>query len=243
MEEKIKEIIAAFIRVPVEEIGPGTAIGRSALGKSILLHRMYAKLGEAGLLVHHYNGINVFADLWPREQLDFGTAAVPGSAAGADASGIGIDIEEVSAMPEALDFRETEFYRMNFAPPEIAYCILQPDPYSSFAGLFAAKEAVVKADARYKVRTFDTIVIDHSIEGKPLFPGFGLSISHAGGMAVAVAIREWTAGQSPIAAAEAGAPAHAPGASGPSGQAGSIPWIAWLALLLSVLALVRVLMR
>ena len=102
-------------------------------------------------------------------------------------AGIGIDIEEIAALPQTTDFRKEEFYKMNFTPGEMAYCILQPDPYSSFAGLFAAKEAMVKADGANRNKTFNTLEIDHSPEGKPLHPDYSLSISHAGGMALAVA--------------------------------------------------------
>ena len=82
-------------------------------------------------------------------------------------AGIGIDAEEISLMPATNDFRDHEFYTMNFAAAEIAYCILQPDSRASFAGLFAAKEAIVKADNSYKNKPFHTIFIDHLPGGKP----------------------------------------------------------------------------
>jgi phosphopantetheinyl transferase (holo-ACP synthase) len=253
MEEKIKEIIALFIKVPADQIGPGTPIGRSVLQSSILMHRMYARLAETGLLVDNYNDINVYADLWRRQgsgspgdrapvALQPPGPAFPVAAAGevAGTHGIGVDIEEVAAMPEVPDFRLAEFYQLNFAAGEIAYCILQTDPYSSFTGLFAAKEAIVKADAFFRGRPFNTIKIDHTPEGKPLFPGFGLSISHAGGLAVAVAIRETAAvtGQSVqggFLAAQDGMPMLQ------NRRTRSFFWIAWLALLLSIFALVKAL--
>ena len=253
MEEKVKEIIALFIKVPADQIGPGTPIGRSALQSSILMHRMYARLAETGLLVDNYNDIKVYADLWPTQgtgspgdrppvALQSPGAAFPVTTAGevAGVHGIGVDIEEVAAMPEAPDFRSAEFYQLNFAPGEIAYCILQPDPYSSFTGLFAAKEAIVKADAFFRGRPFNTLKIDHTPEGKPLFPGFGLSISHAGGLAVAVAIRETAtvtgqSGQGSFLTNREGMPMLQ------NRPTRSFSWIAWLALLLSIFALVRAL--
>jgi holo-[acyl-carrier-protein] synthase len=163
------------------------------------------------------------------------------------APGIGVDIEEVAALPRTSDFRKDEFYRMNFTSGEIAYCILQPDPYSSFAGLFAAKEAIVKAGGFDRSRSFNGMEIDHTPEGKPQYPGYGISISHAGGMAVAVAATPAGA-VSGIAASGVAASANSP-AGGPSlkeDQAvkkGTASWISWLALLLSVLALVLVLLH
>jgi phosphopantetheinyl transferase (holo-ACP synthase) len=251
MEEKVKEIIALFIKVPADQIGPGTPIGRSALQSSILMHRMYARLAETGLLVDNYNDINVYADLWSRQgsgspddrppgTLQTQIAAFPVSTAGevTEIYRIGVDIEEVAAMPEVQDFRSAEFYQLNFTPGEIAYCILQADPYSSFAGLFAAKEAIVKADAFFRGRPFNALKIDHTPEGKPLSPGFGLSISHAGGLAVAVAVRETVAANGPSAqgsylAAQDGQPMMQ------NHRTRSFSWIAWVALLLSIFALVR----
>jgi phosphopantetheine--protein transferase-like protein len=237
-EEKLKEIISVFIKVPAGQIGPATAIGRSALGSSILLHRMFAKLTAAGWAGDNYSDINVYADLWPAGRPADGITMAPtlpamGTITHAEGlPGVGIDMEEISAMPETQDFRATRFYQMNFTPAEIAYCILQADPYSSFAGLFAAKEAIVKADSQFRSRSFNTITIDHSPDGKPLCPGFGLSISHAGGMAVAIAQsatnhHQLTRANDPIPLPDRPAPSSA--------------WIAWLALLLAVVALVIVL--
>jgi phosphopantetheinyl transferase (holo-ACP synthase) len=242
MEEKIKEIIAVFIKVPAGQIGPATTIGRSAVGSSILLHRMFAKLAEAGWVGDNYSDIKVYADLWPAGPPVTGAGpATVFPATDLAMPGVGIDMEEISAMPETPDFRSAEFYRMNFTPAEMAYCILQTDPYSSFAGLFAAKEAIVKADPQFRSRPFNTIAIDHTPEGKPVYPGFGLSVSHAGGMVVAIAVRGGLdfsygpsygpAGQHPISFQPV--PLDRP--------AGSNTWIAWLALLLAVAALVIVL--
>jgi phosphopantetheinyl transferase (holo-ACP synthase) len=255
MEEKIKEIVSGFIRVPAGQIGEGTPIGRGALQSSIHLHRMYARLGEEGIVVENYTAIRVFGDLI-RSQGDGGAGATGVGAAGEDVrvggglggdmmvgagarvgadgvmtggTDIGIDIEEVTTLPRVVDFRKDIFYSQNFTAAEIAYCILQPDPYSSFAGLFAVKEAIIKADGRFRGRPFHTVEIGHSEEGKPVFPGFGLSISHAGGMAVAVAVRGGAENQ----------PVSSVGLRGPepAGRRRGGGWIGWMALLLAAAAL------
>jgi len=196
MEEKIKEIVSAFTKIPVGDIGPATPVDRQTVKSSILLHRMYARLAEEGLVVENYLAVKTFSDLLGQQ----GQKAVNGNGAavaiqasaaavaGASSGNIGIDIEELSSLPRAHDFRKDEFYTMNFTPSEIAYCVLQPDPYASFAGLFSAEEAIIKADGRHRSRSFNSIEISHGPEGEPLYPGFHLSISHAGGVAVAVAI-------------------------------------------------------
>ena len=235
MEEKIKEIISVFIKVPTTQIGPATVIGRSALQSSILLHRMYARLAEEGVVVENYGEVKVFADLFNGTAADTVSAAAASTWPDPFPPGIGIDIEEIAALPRTTDFRKEGFYTMNFTATEIAYCILQADPYSSFAGLFAVKEAIIKADGRYKNRIFNSIEIGHSPEGKPLFPGIDISISHAGGMAVAVAA---PSGVEPVMAASV---QPAPSSVKQGGSVAS--WVAWIALLLSVMALSIALMR
>jgi len=195
MEEKIKEIVSAFTKIPVGDIGPATPVDRQTVKSSILLHRMYARLAEEGLVVENYLAVKTFSDLLGQKAVNGNGAAganVPAATitavTGASSGNIGIDIEELSSLPRAHDFRKDEFYTMNFTPSEIAYCVLQPDPYASFAGLFSVKEAIIKADGRHRSRSFNSIEITHGPEGEPLYPGFHLSISHAGGVAVAVAI-------------------------------------------------------
>src|SRR5258708_26116033 len=145
MEEKIKEIVSTFIKVSPEQIGPSTPIGRPALGSSILLHRMFAKLAEVGFTVSNYADIKVFGDIWPRGangsatdrnaagDQRFEAATTFTRTAEADPmAGRGLDIEAISALPQTNDFRTDEIYTMDFTAREMAHCILQPDPYASF---------------------------------------------------------------------------------------------------------------
>lgn len=238
MEEKIKEIVSAFTKIPASDIGPSTPVDRQAVKSSILLHRMYARLAEEGLVVENYTAIKTFSDLLggqvsavtpaPASVSDTGNAA--GNTSGnTSAANIGIDVEDITALPRTDDFRKDTFYTENFTPAEIAYCILQPDPYASFAGLFSVKEAIVKADGRLRTRAFNTIGITHGVEGQPLFQGFQLSISHAGGVAIAVA----------VSAMPSQVPAAAPIAAPVIVKKGrGTVWLSLLALLISILALI-----
>lgn len=241
MEEKLKEIVAGFIKLSPELIGPDTPIDRRAVQSSIVLHRMYARLAEEGFTSEDYGRIKVFGDLLPAAagrsfsgtspDVTIGPLPVGIPGHGAAGAGIGIDIEEISAMPRVNDFRTEDFYKMNFTPEEIAYCILQQDPYASFTGLFAAKEAIVKAGERRRGEPFNKIPIGHSPEGKPLYPGFTISISHTPGLAVAVAARP---------ASDPVQPAAPPP---PHGKAGSSSRLAWLALLVGIIALLAALIH
>ena len=204
MQEKIKEILGVFLKMPKDQINTATVIDRTALGSSILLHRMYAKLAAENLVVKDYQDVRTLGDLLQRLEGEKNGTDSPKTDKVSlqpeepfvpapplitkDSTGVGIDIEMVSAMPVTADFREDAFYTMNFSEAEISYCILQPRPYVSFAGLFAAKEAIVKADNNYKKLAFRDIIIQHLPNGKPFHTGFNISVSHTDETAVAIAI-------------------------------------------------------
>lgn len=58
--------------------------------------------------------------------------------------GVGVDLVDPRSLQSKLENRP-ELLTELFTPGEIAYCRVQWSPYESFAGRFAAKEAVVKA--------------------------------------------------------------------------------------------------
>lgn len=105
--------------------------------------------------------------------------------------GVGIDIQPLSAMPEASDYRTDSFYKGNFSARELAHCIEKGSPRESLAGIWAAKEAAIKAGAadRNEKGQLAEIEITHDAAGAPSYPGCLVSISHEAGIAVAVCIR------------------------------------------------------
>lgn len=105
--------------------------------------------------------------------------------------GVGIDIQARASMPQVPDFRADSFYSANFSPDELAHCIQQSDPIVSLAGLWAAKEAILKAGVSIATapKGFSHIEILRAPDGSPYYPGCLLSISHDDGIAVAVCIR------------------------------------------------------
>jgi phosphopantetheine--protein transferase-like protein len=103
-------------------------------------------------------------------------------------NGIGIDIAHVKNLPIATDYRDHEFYGTHFATSEIVYCIQAPNARESFCGLWAAKEAIVKAKGISRPNmSLSEIVISHDEFGCPSHPGVAVSISHNEGTAIAVA--------------------------------------------------------
>ncbi len=239
MQEKIKEILSVYLKMPAEQINAQTAIDRTAVSSSILLHRMYAKLADAGIVIDNYQQIRTMGELLTHANP--GTGIVANEQTGRVATrvdetvlsfagdnknsgSVGIDIEMVSAMPVTDDFREDNFYTMNFSAAEISYAILQTNPYASFAGLFAAKEAIVKADNNLKGTNFNQINIQHQLNGRPFHPAFNISISHTGDMAAAVAIPAVTTASNH----------NAVPAAAPVRQVTATPALVWLVVLTSL---------
>jgi phosphopantetheine--protein transferase-like protein len=195
MSEVLRQTISMFLQTPSEQIHERTMIDRNALGSSVIVHRMYAKIAEAGFPVQDYHNIISYGDL-----LNKLNEGLPGAGvkqfvkvpvlSNDSGTSVGIDIEQVAAMPKTNDFREDEFYVQNFSSAEMSHCILQHDPYASFAGLFAAKEAIFKAGGFLPSVPYSQVEIGHKENGQPFFGEFALSISHTDQTAVAVAYKE-----------------------------------------------------
>jgi phosphopantetheine--protein transferase-like protein len=114
---------------------------------------------------------------------------LPPAGAAAMFSGVGIDIEAVAALPEADDYREHPFYQAHFAPSEIGYAIRQPDMRATLCGIWAAKEALLKAGIiAMPARGLSEVEILRDAQGRPGFAGCHISISHTRDTAVAVCL-------------------------------------------------------
>lgn len=59
--------------------------------------------------------------------------------------GLGVDMEEISRLGEAIKRHGQVFLERIFTPAEMAYCQRHRDPVERYAGRFAAKEATMKA--------------------------------------------------------------------------------------------------
>lgn len=101
---------------------------------------------------------------------------------------VGIDMEQTTSLPDASDYRVHEFYRDNFTPTEIAYCLQRRDPKRSLCGLWAAKEAAAKVLGCDSAAGLREIEIGHDADGRPFCKLGELSISHSGDFSVAIFI-------------------------------------------------------
>ncbi|MGA7384314.1 MAG: 4'-phosphopantetheinyl transferase superfamily protein [Methylocella sp.] len=107
--------------------------------------------------------------------------------------GLGLAIENIAALPDAEDYSPHEFYRANFTPPEIAYCIKQPAVKAAFQGLLTAKRAIIKSGAGSDSPEGPrSVEIRFEDDGRPSYPGCLLSISDTGTIAAAVCL--WLGG-------------------------------------------------
>jgi phosphopantetheinyl transferase (holo-ACP synthase) len=110
--------------------------------------------------------------------------------------GLGLEIKNIAVLPDAEDYSLHEFYRANFTPSEISYCIRQPEVKAAFQGLLAAKRAVVKSGAASNSPGEPrSVEIGFEEDGRPTYPGCLLSISDTGTIAAAVCL--WLGGLEP----------------------------------------------
>ncbi len=80
--------------------------------------------------------------------------------------GLGVDICEIARMERALA-RHPSMRARVFTVEEIAYCDGKSRPGESFAGRFAAREAVIKALGGYRGRGWQDISVSRHPSGAP----------------------------------------------------------------------------
>lgn len=100
---------------------------------------------------------------------------------------LGIDIQSTQAF-SCLQSDKREFLRSYgcFSDTEISYCMSKLDWQETAAGIFALKEAVVKAERG--TMNISDVTVNHS-QGVPTVNNYTCSISHDNGFAIAVAFK------------------------------------------------------
>ena len=119
--------------------------------------------------------------------------------------GVGVDVELIAE----INIENDTFIERNFTAEEIKYCSNAPNPRSSFAGSWSAKEAVFKSlevESKGAGASLKDIEIVHDVKGAPTVKLTGaalaaaskrgvknvkVSISHDDVQSVAVAISEF----------------------------------------------------
>ena len=111
----------------------------------------------------------------------------------------GIDLEQVSALPEVKDYWEEPFYKTNFTAAEIAYCVSQARPRAHFAARWCAKEALKKCVPGCVPMDMNRIEVVRRDGGSPFLqvltsagastPPVALSLTHTEEWALALVVR------------------------------------------------------
>ena len=96
-------------------------------------------------------------------------------------AGIGVDIVEIDRMRRTLD-RTPGFAQRVFTQEERSYCDARSNPAASYAGCFAAREAVLKALGCGFAEgvAFDDVSVTHDPHGRPqaVLRGRAAQIAH-----------------------------------------------------------------
>jgi holo-[acyl-carrier protein] synthase len=81
-------------------------------------------------------------------------------------AGLGVDICEIERMERALD-RHPRMRERVFTAEERTYCDSKARPAESYAGRFAAREAVIKALGGYRGKRWQDISVTRAPSGAP----------------------------------------------------------------------------
>jgi phosphopantetheinyl transferase (holo-ACP synthase) len=168
-------------------------------------------------------------------------SSIPDAPAASTPLGCGVDMELVENLPRADDCWTDGFYLATFAPAEIAYCLVQPEPALHFVARWCAKEALRKCDPAFSTVELKDLEVAHEpagapylvhhIGGSPRRLPHALSLSHTALAAVAVVVRAPVAMPSPLIL-----PLPPPPAPVASRRGG---WLALAALVIALWALYR----
>jgi len=200
-EDELKQVVATMLMLSPDQVGAHTSLASldNSLGEAKLRLAM-KRLGlvfPASLLRPANFGelCNRLgrAPAEPQPSVIRMDASYPSPVAGPR---VGLDLQEISALPPAHDYWAHSFYEGTFNKSEIAYAIAKPEPRVHFAGFWCAKEALRKCDERFFGVIPTATAVEHDKSGRPYFVCRGsegdqalphsLSISHAGGIAMAV---------------------------------------------------------
>jgi phosphopantetheine--protein transferase-like protein len=79
----------------------------------------------------------------------------------------GIDLELIENLPVTDDYWESDFYKENFTPNEIAYCSRRDQPRQHFAARWCVKEALKKCNAAFLSQPMSALEVANKLDGGP----------------------------------------------------------------------------
>ncbi|HUS05609.1 MAG TPA: 4'-phosphopantetheinyl transferase superfamily protein [Bryobacteraceae bacterium] len=211
-EQQLRQLVARMIMEAPESIGADTSL--RSLDNSLGGAKLSLGLKRLGFESPFGFRPTTFGDL--QRLLAGGVTPAPAPAgpepviqASPEGLQVGLDVQDIAALPPAADFWEHDFYQGLFASSEIAYAVVQSDPRSHLAGFWCAKEALRKCDPSFGGVDPAATAVEHEQNGRPYLLWkasqgdvrlpHALSISHAGGVATAIAILIPVAKPTPVA--------------------------------------------
>jgi phosphopantetheinyl transferase (holo-ACP synthase) len=205
---QLTEIVSTLLMVPPGDLTADTSLAR--LDTSLGSVRLVLALKRLGLKLPNDRIPPTFRDLEfaletngadrmvPAAETT--TAPAPAAQANSFQGGlqVGLDIQEVGALPMPADYWEDDFYRENFDKSEIASAVVTAEPRTHLAGYWCAKEALRKCDPSFIGTRPDATAVAHDEAGRPYLVSVtaggrtrlphSLSISHSGQVASAVVV-------------------------------------------------------
>jgi phosphopantetheinyl transferase (holo-ACP synthase) len=206
--DQLTEIVSTLLMLPPGDLTADTSLAR--LDTSLGSVRLVLALKRLGLKLPSDRVPPTFRDLEfalgtngaVREVSAAETTATPVPAARVNGFQgglqVGLDIQEVGALPIPADYWEDDFYRENFDKSEIASAVVTAEPRTHLAGYWCAKEALRKCDPSFIGTRPDATAVAHDEGGRPYLVSVtsagrtrlphSLSISHSGQVASAVVV-------------------------------------------------------
>jgi phosphopantetheinyl transferase (holo-ACP synthase) len=200
-----REILATLLMMAPDDLKPDTSL--QSLDSSLGTARLALALKRAGLRLPGGAVPPTFRDLElalngsAREPASSETVSVPMTTPVNNSFGglqVGLDVQDINALPLADDYWDHEFYKENFDKSEIAYAVVKPEPRTHLAGFWCAKEALRKCDPAFAGAAFATTAVMHESNGRPWLLSVtptgrvrlphALSVSHSGQIASAVVV-------------------------------------------------------
>jgi phosphopantetheine--protein transferase-like protein len=242
-EELLRDIVAEVARVERHQISATTSLASilsGSLGRARLDAQIRARLGISNPAIYRVATYGELLDAlgWHRSAAVNNTERrdppVPVFSR-EDRIRVGVDIENIAALPTVSDYWEDEFYRRMFTSQEIAYALMQTQPRVSLAAIWCAKEALRKVRGLLTQVDWSQIEVVHDPEGEPSLKVDGipvagsLSLSHTEEIAIAVLVTDPQATTPPDVAP----PAHHVATTSERKYSGIVTVAAWLGLLLA----------
>jgi phosphopantetheinyl transferase (holo-ACP synthase) len=203
-EDQLREMMTRMLMAPAGSIDSGTslAILDNSLGEAKLrlgLKRLGLKLSPGVRPASFGDLCQILAGNDPQSSgIARPMESPPRTSSALDGLNVGVDLQDVSSLPAALDFWEDEFYLTTFGKAEIAYALTKTEPRIHFAGFWCAKEALRKCDPAFAGVEPHATTVAHEAGGRPYLVWSGsagetrlhhaVSISHSGGIAVAIVV-------------------------------------------------------